>query len=274
MDGQHIRDAVEAAGADWKLTDYGDSDTFRSMVGLSLGPGTTGLLQPASRAALEFKAPHLPDRFDWRRYGGEDWTGPVRTQGSCLSCVSFAVTAAMEAAIRIRSGRPDPGLRLSEADLFFGAQGRCDRACVEPPAILNRARDLGVCLSSEFPYEPRQLPHRQVAPRYKLDFWQTLSSRSQRRAAIAEGGPIVACMQIFEDFIVYGGGVYRHVAGNELGLHAVSLVGYDDVEKYWIAKNSWSEKHGEGGYFRIAYGECGMDDALLSYSVSIADVLP
>ncbi|MDF0515760.1 C1 family peptidase [Bradyrhizobium yuanmingense] len=273
MDSQEIRDAVEAAGAGWKLTDYGGSDAFRSMVGLSLGSETARLLEPASRAAHEFKAPHLPDRFDWRHHQGGDWAGPVRAQGSCMSCMSFAVTAAMEAAIRIRSGRSGTELRLSEADLFFGAMGRCDVACVEPPAILNRARDHGVCLSSDFPYEPRQLPHRQVPPKYKLAFWQALRSRPQRRAAIAEDGPIVACMQIFEDFLVYGGGVYRHVAGNELGLHAVCLVGYDDVDKYWIAKNSWSERHGEGGYFRIAYGECGIDDALSSYAITLGDEL-
>lgn len=273
MDNREIRGAVEAASAGWKLTDYGGSDDFRSMVGLSLGTETAELLKPASRAALDFKAPHLPDRFDWRRHQDKDWTGPVRAQGRCLSCVSFAVTAAMEAAIRIRSGVPDPELHLSEGDLFFGALGRCDVACVEPPAILNRARDHGVCLASDFPYEPRQLPHRQIRPRYKLDFWQALRSRSQRRAAIAEDGPIVACMQIFEDFIVYGGGVYRHVAGNELGLHAVCLVGYDDVDKHWIAKNSWSERHGEGGYFRIAYGECGIDDALSSYSITMGEEL-
>lgn len=271
MGVQEVREAVEAAGAQWKLTDYPGSDAFRSMVGLSLGAQSAELLQPASRVALEFKAPHIPDRIDWRRHRGADWTGTVRAQGSCLSCASFAVAAAMEAAIRIRSGRPDYDIRLSEADLFFGARGRCDVACVEPPTILNRARDHGVCLSSDFPYEPRQMPPAQVAPKYKLAHWRVLTSRTQRRAAIAEEGPIVACMQVFEDFLEYGGLVYRHVAGNELGLHAVCLVGYDDVQKYWIAKNSWSEKHGENGYFRIAYGECGIDDALASYAITLGD---
>src|SRR5205823_6569982 len=37
--------------------------------------------------------------------------------------------------------------------------------------------------------------------------------------------------------------------------HAVSIIGYNDADKAWIAKNSWGEEFGEKGYFRIAYDD-------------------
>jgi C1A family cysteine protease len=39
----------------------------------------------------------------------------------------------------------------------------------------------------------------------------------------------------------------------------VSVVGYDDATGCWICKNSWGAGFGEGGFFRIAYGNCGID---------------
>jgi hypothetical protein len=32
-------------------------------------------------------------------------------------------------------------------------------------------------------------------------------------------------MRVFDDFMTYGGGVYRHVTGNFLGWHAVLVIG-------------------------------------------------
>ncbi|HHF56404.1 MAG TPA: PKD domain-containing protein, partial [Thermoplasmatales archaeon] len=53
--------------------------------------------------------------------------------------------------------------------------------------------------------------------------------------------------------------IYYHYYGKLRGYHAVVLVGYDDNEGYWICKNSWGYG-GLNGYFKIKYGECGIDD--------------
>jgi C1A family cysteine protease len=88
------------------------------------------------------------------------------------------------------------------------------------------------------------------------------------KQALAEGGPIVATLTLYEDFRNYSGGIYQHAYGGFAGSHAVTLVGYDDNEGYWIAKNSWGTEWGEdkdgnatgGGWFRIYYGHAGIDD--------------
>ncbi len=80
---------------------------------------------------------------------------------------------------------------------------------------------------------------------------------------LATTGPVVAGLMIYTDFMKYRGGIYRHVASerdkeDELGGHAIVIVGYGTDEhgvKFWKVKNSWTEKWGEGGYFRIVRGE-------------------
>jgi C1A family cysteine protease len=76
---------------------------------------------------------------------------------------------------------------------------------------------------------------------------------------ISTKGPLVTCYSVYNDFFSYRSGIYKHVTGSLAGGHCVSCVGYNDVDKYWICKNSWGAGFGEGGFFRIAYGECGID---------------
>ena len=55
------------------------------------------------------------------------------------------------------------------------------------------------------------------------------------------------------------GDVDDYVTGDAVGYHCILIVGYDDAEKAWICKNSWGTGWGDKGYFRIGYGECGID---------------
>lgn len=57
---------------------------------------------------------------------------------------------------------------------------------------------------------------------------------------IMDNGPIMVSLMIFEDFMNFGSGIYKHVAGDEIGGHAMKMIGWgtDPVEgKYWILQN-------------------------------------
>jgi C1A family cysteine protease len=79
---------------------------------------------------------------------------------------------------------------------------------------------------------------------------------------ISKHGPLAACFTVYADFGSYKSGVYRHVRGEVRGGHCISVVGYSDTGRYWICKNSWGTNWGEGGYFKIAYGQCGIDSSM------------
>ncbi|KAH3757732.1 Sarcophaga pro-cathepsin B [Pelomyxa schiedti] len=81
---------------------------------------------------------------------------------------------------------------------------------------------------------------------------------------IYTNGPCETGFTVYEDFLTYTGGIYKHVTGASDGGHAVKFIGWgeENGEKYWLVANSWNEHWGEKGFFRILRGtnECGIED--------------
>jgi cathepsin B len=80
-------------------------------------------------------------------------------------------------------------------------------------------------------------------------------------------GPMMVGLMIYEDFMNYGSGIYKHVAGDEMGGHAMKLLGYGHDEQeglYWELQNQWTEEWGEKGYVRVKAGEIGIDSVAVS----------
>jgi len=77
-------------------------------------------------------------------------------------------------------------------------------------------------------------------------------------------GPVETAFTVYEDFLTYKSGVYRHTSGEPVGGHAVKIVGWgvESGDKYWLIANSWNPDWGLNGYFKILRGndECGIED--------------
>ena len=84
--------------------------------------------------------------------------------------------------------------------------------------------------------------------------------------------PVYTTMAVYRDFSDYTSGVYEQTSGIFIGRHGVVIVSYNDNDACWICKNSWGSDWGEDGYFRIAYGECGIDSyRAVTAQVSVPD---
>ena len=88
-------------------------------------------------------------------------------------------------------------------------------------------------------------------------------------------GPLVACITIYEDFFTYfqtnndPGAIYRKQGDSELkGGHCICVVGYSDNDQCWICKNSWSPLWAASGFFKIGYGQVGIDSYMWGVDIS------
>lgn len=85
---------------------------------------------------------------------------------------------------------------------------------------------------------------------------------------IYTNGPVEGSFTVYADFVTYKSGVYQHVTGDELGGHAIKILGWgaENGVNYWLVANSWNEGWGNKGFFKIARGtdECGIEDGIVA----------
>merc|ERR1712039_810117 len=88
----------------------------------------------------------------------------------------------------------------------------------------------------------------------------------QIQTELMTNGPLYVAFTVYDDFPTYKSGVYHATSSNQLGGHAVTLVGWGtlDGQDYWKIKNSWNEQWGDNGFFLIRRGnnECGIESSV------------
>jgi C1A family cysteine protease/subtilisin-like proprotein convertase family protein len=236
-----------------------------------------------------------PPSFDWRNYSGQNWMTPVKNQGSCGSCWAFSAVGVVEAMYDISTGNPDLDLNLSEEYLvadchsYAGYQTCCGGWM---QTALNFVRDSGIPDESCLPYVDQwsctcdydtcdsncQYNSSGVCSDAtcsdRCSDWQSRlltiddtggvsSSQSAIKQAVVDTGPLSVAMNMSGGFD--GNGIYRCNPDYPLN-HGVVIAGYSDTGGYWIVKNSWGTYFGDGGYFKVGYGECGIESSV-SYAV-------
>ena len=206
-------------------------------------------------------------RYDWRRYYGA--VTPVKNQGQCGSCYTFAASAALEFWSNLR--RRDKH-SLSEQIVLdctskpLGENYGCEGGWVEE--IFEYAKHHAVGAYLNYPYQAtnQSCPTSLVPSRVQVFAHRSLSTYddeyAERRLAyiVRRFGPTAVGIDVgtTELLFYYNGGIFPGDACGKSIDHAVTIVGY--TPKYWIIKNSWGRKWGVNGYLYLERGvnACGV----------------
>nr|KAG5711311.1 hypothetical protein BaRGS_006008 [Batillaria attramentaria] len=212
-------------------------------------------------------------------------------QASCGSCYAFASMAMNEARVRIMTNNTKQPV-FSPQDIVDCSEYSQGCAGGFPYLIGGKyAEDFGLVLESDNPYKGKDLNEcktpasakRHYSTKYEyVGGYYGACNEPLMRQNLYENGPIAVGFEVLKDFMNYKGGIYHHTglgdgfAPFELTNHAVLVVGYgedkDTGEQFWIVKNSWGEKWGEQGFFRIRRGtdECAFESMAVQSTPIIA----
>ncbi|RLC86606.1 MAG: hypothetical protein DRI79_09790, partial [Chloroflexi bacterium] len=226
----------------------------------------------------------LPDVFDWRNKDGNNYVSPVKNQGNCGSCYTFATIGNFEARLLIEgeslfdfSENNAKECNWRELNNFQYPNpgdywGSCDGGNAFMLASLFSQK--GTVLETCDPYQDSDVncnpncPYQKTLLDWRIISGDAVPSTQVLKQYIYDHGPVITSMyadsgQGFNGS--YDGSYtfnYTVPPGNTN--HAVLIVGWSnnlppvpggtDPADGWIVKNSWGTGWGDNGYFYITYG--------------------
>ena len=217
--------------------------------------------------------------LDWRNNNGANWVSPILDQGHCGSCVAFSSIGTMETQLRIESGYSGFNAKLSPQYLFSCGGASCAFGWT-PSSAAKFLQTYGATDDSCMPYASesgsnvscRSACGDAAARRVRISSFTQPTSSDHNLVAIKaalRNGPLETTMNVYQDFMYYMSGVYKHVSGKREGSHAISIVGYDDNLRAFIIRNSWGPDWGEMGFAHVSYDDIsGIGDSTWSYQIS------
>jgi cathepsin B len=257
----------------------------------------------------------LPDSFDAAENWKECTViANVRDQSSCGCCWAFGSVSSFESRACISTGKD---IKYSPEDTCFcsnagdGCQGgntawdyfkktgvvtggdytdigsgdTCYPFSLAPCAHhVPATAKYPVCPSSEYPSPSckNSCSESKYSKSFSSDKVRASDSYSVRgetqiMTELVNNGPMYVAFEVYDDFPTYKSGVYHKTSSKMLGGHAVTLVGYGELDgqKYWKIKNSWNEMWGNGGHFLIVRGsnECGIESSVSAGTISASTVV-
>jgi hypothetical protein len=200
---------------------------------------------------------------DWRTSGALNLPS---YQGSCNTCTSFAIVAAVEALHFLKA---KTRIKLAPGFIHSCLLGRtCNQGATAREALdASAAHGIALGFPGDYPYPTSTCSTSNL---YRVGQRVRISSPNEAMVTLLNHGPIVADMFIDPSFVnLAPGAIYRLQDPDQSVLHSVCVVGFDQQSQYWIVMNSYGQNWSDGGFGRIAFGSGGMLSTRAGWQVVI-----
>ena len=199
----------------------------------------------------------LPAMVDWTN---KNKVTKVKHQQQCQGCYVFSAIAALESAVLIRHSAE---LTLSEQEIIDCSHEYQNNGCVggQPSYVYDYIINKGVNLESNYPYAGKE--EKCKTPTMRGIFKRLRSYIYPEKNVVSliqylQYGPIAVNHYVPDDFKYYSSGIFNTSDCHHSTTinHSSLLVGYDfrSNPPFFILKNSWGEKWGEKGYYKVEIG--------------------
>ena len=193
----------------------------------------------------------LPSIVDFRL--SSKVVSPVKDQGSCGSCWAFSSAESLEGQLGLNGHR----INVSAQNFVdcVSADAGCGGGWMDD--ALAYAEKTGVEPAKKYPYNgsdqscQANASDATIKPTAYIGIPQ---SDDALRHALVTVGPVSIALDATGNFMDYNSTSYifnDDTCDPTAPDHALLLVGYNDIEGYWIVKNSWNTDWGLDGYIYI-----------------------
>ncbi|KAF1598436.1 Cathepsin S, partial [Eudyptes moseleyi] len=233
------------------LGDMTSEEVAALLTGLNVAP-------PSNRTSTYRPQPgsEVPDTVDWREKG---CVTDVKNQGACGSCWAFSAVGALEAQVKLKTGKL---VSLSAQNLVDCTRSYGNNGCGggwRTKAFQYIIDNRGIDSDDSYPYTAQDgaCHYNPTARAATCSRYVELphGDEAALKDAVANVGPISVSIDASQPtFFLYKTGIYHDPSCSQEVNHAVLVIGYgsSDGEDYWLVKNSWGAHFGEQGYIRMA----------------------
>lgn len=193
------------------------------------------------------------------------WSSPVGNQGQLGSCTAFA--AVRGAREYLLNKQAQPFVTLSPLMFYYEERKQDGTINYDAGSSITRSayvlKNVGVSKETTWPYDITKF---KIAPpasayqealQFRVQTIKKLYTLNDIKNEVKNGNPVIFGIKVYESFMRSTSGVIplpNTSTERLLGGHAVTCLGFDDVNKVLIMKNSWGTNWGMKGYFTLPYG--------------------
>jgi C1A family cysteine protease len=193
---------------------------------------------------------------------------PVEDQGNLGSCTGNAIAGAIEF-LENKNLPRSQFIDISRLFIYYNERAIEGTIAEDSGAYIRdgvkAVATIGACSEKTWPYVIRKFktkpPTRAftAAAKRKITEYLRIADLAGIKQSLAAGFPVVFGFEVYAQFEsdqCAADGIVKLPSPNEqsIGGHAVLAVGYDDVRKALLVRNSWGAEWGMQGYFWLPYG--------------------